>query len=320
MSYRDTTSSARSVEAPPRRSHGSWVTLEQTRSRRGCTVPLEGVLVCECTAARWLPCTHLKLGLLPDPSFWTLTKSSNVGFGTQNDETLGSPQRHKYGLSPSRWPTPLTQVRAPHEPFVAMRKWADPSGNAVKGIKNRGTPSFLRQLMSVKQPTYLHPVHIDLLLSADFHVGVTLEEFFERTDALDPIERHALFEDVMKSARLRIDEDIEQDEEQSRVFGLFKHWCTIQMPLREVVLTGIVVAIMTRAHRLSEPSYRLAGIEFIECEIEHFEEVGGDGGYVENLRMLAEEGRVGLASDVQVWRRRYDLFCESVVEPLLADE
>lgn len=171
--------------------------------------------------------------------------------------------------------------------------------------------------MSSEITPFINPVHAIFPFIDLNRPETTLARFFELCDALDPIDRDALIGLTAFALGVQSQDIDDEDAEQEIRYEKFKKACHNIPAMDHVILRGVVQEIMNIHHRWSDATIIDQRIESIKGFIEFAKSRGTSGEDLEKYRLIAEEKQVGKTSDLQVARRRYELFCNSVVRPLI---
>lgn len=171
--------------------------------------------------------------------------------------------------------------------------------------------------MSNESDSRLNPVHEIFPFVNLLRPHVTLSRFFELCDALDPIDRDALIGLTAFELGVEVPDLDDEDAEREMRYQRFKTACDRIGALDHLVLRGVVQEIMNIQHRWSDPESTDVTIRSIKRFIEFSSASGATEEELARWRIMAEEMQVGKKSDLQVARRRYELFCDCVVRPLL---
>ena len=164
---------------------------------------------------------------------------------------------------------------------------------------------------------YIHPIHAVFPFADLTRPNITVTRFLELFDTVDPIDRDALIGLTAFALGVRA-EDVDDEELQQNVrYSGFKKACDKLVAMDHVVLRGVVQEIMNIHHRWSDPTSTDEAVKSLHGFVEFSRSRGATEEELEKWRIMAEEKQVTKKSDLQVARRRYDLFCDTVVRPLL---
>lgn len=164
---------------------------------------------------------------------------------------------------------------------------------------------------------YIHPIHALFPFADLTRPNITVARFFELFDAVDPIDRDALIGLTAFALGVQADDVDDEEQQQYQRYSRFKKACDKLVAMDHVVLLGVVQEIMNIHHRWSDPASTDATIRSLHGFVEFSRSRGATEEDLEKWQMMAEEKQVTKRSDLQVARRRYDLFCDTVVKPLL---
>lgn len=164
---------------------------------------------------------------------------------------------------------------------------------------------------------YINPVHAVFPFADLARPGVSLTRFFELLDAIDPIDRDALLGLTAFALGVKVENIDDEEIVQANRYRKFKTACKNIAAMDHVILRGVVQEIMNIHHRWADSTSNDSSIDLLNGFAEFSKSRGATDQELEKWRILSEEKQVGKKSDLQVARRRYDLFCDSVVRPLI---
>ena len=112
--------------------------------------------------------------------------------------------------------------------------------------------------------------------------------------------------------------DIDDEEaEQEARYQQVKKACDQIPAMDNVILRGVVQEILNIHQRWSDSSSTDEAVKSLKGFVEFSKARGATEAELQKWRIMAEQKQVQKRSDLQVARRRYDSFCETVVGPLL---
>lgn len=164
---------------------------------------------------------------------------------------------------------------------------------------------------------YIHPMHAVFPFASLSSPGITLARFFELFESIDPIDRDALIGLPAFALGVHTD-DLDDDElQQEQRYSRFRDACLRLVAMDHIILRGVVLEILNTHHRWADPTSIDEAVKSLNGFVEFSRSRGATEEELERWRIMAEEKQVTKRSDLQVARQRYDLFCDSVVRPLL---
>lgn len=161
------------------------------------------------------------------------------------------------------------------------------------------------------------PVHAIFPFVNLIHPHITLARFFELCDALDPIDRDELIGLAAFELGVEVPDFDDEDARRGMRYQRFKAACYGIGAMDHLILRGVVQEILFIHHYWSDPESADFAISILKTYIEYSKACGETEEELTRWRIMAEEKEVGKKSELQMARRRYELFCNNVVRPLL---
>lgn len=171
--------------------------------------------------------------------------------------------------------------------------------------------------MTDSEVPYLNPVHAMFPFADLMRPEITLSRFFELFDTIDAVDRDALLGLTAYALGVDVKDIGDEEAEQQARYQQFKKACGEIHAMDHVILRGIVQEILNMHQRWSDSSHTDEAIKTLTGFVEFSKARGATDEELEKWRIKAEQKQVQRKSDLEVSRRRYNLFCENVVRPLI---
>lgn len=146
---------------------------------------------------------------------------------------------------------------------------------------------------------------------------ISVSRFFELLDAIDSLDRDALIGQTALALGIRVGDINNEEAKQNARYQKFKKACARMRLMDNIILRGVVLDILSIHQKWSDSSTIDEAIKTLHGFIEFSKARGATDEELEKWRIMAEQKKVQKQSDLQVSRRRYDLFCNEVVKPLI---
>lgn len=172
--------------------------------------------------------------------------------------------------------------------------------------------------MSGSPAVYIHPVHMVFPFADLTSEEITVERFLELLEGIELTDRVSLI--GLTAYALGVESGPTDDEESrnSTLYEGFKRACLALPAMNHLTLRGVVLEILNIHRRWADPGTGENAARIISEFVEFAKPRGNlTDAELTQWEVEAESLKVTKGFNAMIARRRYDLFCESVVRPLI---